>query len=151
MLILLDIDGVMLPANPWKKPDFLEDNFFAFHQRSVKAFRKLTENIRQVDIVLTTSHKSSFPIEEWKNIFIRREITFESIDRLPDNVHHHSRIEEIMKWLENNKIENEDFIIIDDDKSLNGLPKHLKKRLIQPSPTVGLTEYLIDEMKHLFQ
>jgi hypothetical protein len=27
MLILLDIDGVWVPANSWKKPEFMDDVF----------------------------------------------------------------------------------------------------------------------------
>ena len=31
MLVLLDIDGVMVPANSWKKPEFMDDGFPMFN------------------------------------------------------------------------------------------------------------------------
>ncbi|PPL04265.1 hypothetical protein SAMN05444682_10153 [Parapedobacter indicus] len=40
---------------------------------------------------------------------------------------------------------NEDFLIIDDDKSLNALPDYLRRRVVQPSGSVGLTGVLADE------
>lgn len=50
-----------------------------------------------------------------------------------------SRKEEIEKWINDNKINLSDLIIIDDDKSLNGLPENLKKRLVLTDPYIGLS------------
>ena len=44
-----------------------------------------------------------------------------------------------MNWLSNNNVV-ENFVIIDDDKSLNELPVSLKENLIQTSSHIGLTE-----------
>jgi hypothetical protein len=55
-----------------------------------------------------------------------------------------NRKDELLLWF-NGKHLNENFIIIDDDKSLNGLPEFLKNKLIQTSGSVGLTDYLADE------
>jgi hypothetical protein len=41
---------------------------------------------------------------------------------------------------------NEEFVIIDDDKSLNALPTFLKNKLILTSPLIGLTENHLDEI-----
>ncbi|TXI85438.1 MAG: hypothetical protein E6Q37_06365, partial [Crocinitomicaceae bacterium] len=57
---------------------------------------------------------------------------------------HLNRKDELLNWFNANNME-DDFFIIDDDKSLNELPEHLKKRLIQTSPSIGLTENLVDE------
>ena len=56
-----------------------------------------------------------------------------------------SRKDEILKWFNQNKID-ETFIIIDDDSSLNDLPLDLKKHLIQPSPYIGLSENHLKEI-----
>ena len=56
MLILLDIDGVMIPANSWKKPKFLDDGFAMFKLKSVKALQKIIAETG-ASILLTTSHK----------------------------------------------------------------------------------------------
>ena len=46
-----------------------------------------------------------------------------------------------LKWFEENSCDN--YIIIDDDKSLNDLPKEMKENLILTSPLIGLTKNLI--------
>lgn len=143
MLILLDIDGVMVPANSWKRPEILEDNFMNFGLQATKALEKIISST-SADILLTTSHKDTFTLNQWKNIFEKRNIKVGKIDKLPKNINHLSRKDEILKWFYANN-NNQNFVIIDDDKSLNALPDFLKNKLIQTSATVGLTNFLADE------
>jgi hypothetical protein len=146
MLFLLDIDGVMVPAKSWKSPEFLNDDFPAF---SNKATTALQQSISVGDtIVLTTSHKANFTIEEWKSIFNNRGIVIEKIISLPNNLNGLSRKDEIANWFNVNSIE-ENFVIIDDDKSLNELPVFLKANLVQTSPIVGLTEEHVPIIKSI--
>lgn len=137
MLLFLDIDGVMVPAKGWKNPEFLNDGFPAFSSKATSTLQRLISET--VTVMLTTSHKANFSIEEWKNIFNSRGVNIEKIKSLPKNSNSISRKDEIVNWFKNNKTD-EDFIIIDDDKSLNELPDFLKKFLIQTSPYIGLTE-----------
>lgn len=143
MLILLDIDGVMVPANSWKRPEFLSDGFPAFSVKSIASIQKIISETN-ASILLTTSHKSSFSIDEWKKIFDCRGISVKNFYRLKENVLHLTRKEEIMNWV-NSSQDLPDFIIIDDDKSLNSLPDFVKCRLIQTSASVGLTSELAEE------
>lgn len=143
MLLYLDIDGVMVPANSWRKPEILEDGFPEFSSKAARSLNRIISN-SSADIVLTTSHKHKYTLNEWNNIFRRRNINVNKISRLPKNTRHLNRKEELMHWFNGNKRGN-DFLIIDDDKSLNGLPEYLKNNLIQTSGSVGLTEYLADE------
>lgn len=143
MLLYLDIDGVMVPANSWRKPEILEDGFPEFSINAVKSLDKIIST-SSADIVLTTSHKYKYTLKEWNNIFNRRNIKVNKITRLPKNVNHLNRKEELLNWFNPKRI-NEEFIIIDDDKSLNGLPDYLKNKLIQTSGSVGLTDYLAEE------
>lgn len=137
MLVFLDIDGVMVPAKGWKSPELLNDGFPAFSSKATYVLQNLiSEN---TTIMLTTSHKSNFSVEEWKSIFKSRGISIENLKCLPYNVNGVSRKDEIISWFNINSIY-EDFIIIDDDKSLNDLPKFLKENLVQTSPYIGLTE-----------
>jgi len=53
-----------------------------------------------------------------------------------------------VNWFNLNHV-SDDFIIIDDDKSLNALPPFLKENLIQPSPYIGLTEEHLEVAKSL--
>jgi hypothetical protein len=137
MQIFLDIDGVMVPAKSWKSPELLDDGFPAFSARAIKTLQRLISN--ETTIVLTTSHKSFFSIEGWKQIFRNRNINIERIEALPANVENISRKEEITNWF-NTHLISEPFVIIDDDRSLNDLPENLKENLIQTSPLIGLTE-----------
>ncbi|HEY5327593.1 MAG TPA: HAD domain-containing protein [Mucilaginibacter sp.] len=143
MLILLDIDGVMVPANSWKKPEFHEDGFPMFNSRSVRALQKIISETG-ASLLLTTSHKSRYNIAQWRNIFKSRGINVKHIHRLASTSLHSSRKDEILKWYTAKHIPNEQFVIIDDDKLLNELPYHLKNNLILTSPSVGLTEELAE-------
>ena len=143
MLLYLDIDGVMIPANSWRKPEILEDGFPAFSSMAIKSLNRIISNTH-ADIVLTTSHKHKYSLNEWCNIFNRRDILIQNINRLPENVNHLNRKEELLRWFDDSRSKDK-FIIIDDDKSLNALPKILKDKLIQTSGSVGLTDYLATE------
>ena len=137
MVFFLDIDGVMVPAKSWKSPEFLNDGFPAFSSKAILALQNLISE--EDTVILTTSHKSKFSIEKWKSIFKNREINIDKIESLPENINNFSRKDEIVNWFNINSIE-EDFVIIDDDNSLNELPYFLKENLIQTSPYIGLTE-----------
>ena len=144
MLIFIDIDGVMVPAKGWKKPELLNDGFPVFSTKATHVLQNLISE--STIIMLTTSHKSNFSVEEWKNIFKNRNINIENLECLPTNVGNLSRKDEIIHWFNANTI-NDNFIIIDDDKSLNELPDFLKENLVQTSPYIGLTEMHLESAK----
>jgi hypothetical protein len=146
VLLFLDIDGVMVPAKGWTSPELLADGFPAFSAKATSALQTLLSN--QCTIMLTTSHKSTYSNSEWKSIFKSRGLIIESISSLPENVDHLSRKNEIMKWFAANVV-NENFVIIDDDKSLNELPICLKDHLVQTSPYIGLTEEHLENINSI--
>lgn len=137
MLLLLDIDGVMVPARSWKSPEFLNDGFPAFSSKAIRVIQDLIND--NFTVILTTSHKSNFSINEWKNIFRVRGIDIQNLNLLPNNIHNRSRKDEIVSWF-STRIVAENFVIIDDDKSLNELPIFLKEHLVQTAAHIGLTE-----------
>lgn len=143
MLILLDIDGVMVPANSWKKPEFHEDGFPMFNSRSVSALQKIIAETG-ASILLTTSHKSKYNIAQWRNIFKSRGINVKQIHRLTGGSLNSNRKDEVLNWYTTKHIPNEGFVIIDDDKLLNGLPDNIKSNLVLTSSSVGLTEELAE-------
>jgi len=143
MLILLDIDGVMVHAKPWVSFQALEDGFYAFNKMAVNALNAIIAK-SDAEIVLTTSHKYSFSLEQWVNIFKNRGVNINSISRLAPNHDHRSRHDEIVNWFATSDDVN-DFVIIDDDKTLNGLSSELQSRLIQTQPLVGLTKRHIED------
>jgi hypothetical protein len=139
MLIFLDIDGVMAPAKSWQRPDILADGFVDFSSKAVRVLQNVLVQNADTTIILTTSHKSRFSLSQWKIIFERRGLKVNKIQSLNDNTDFQSRKVEILNWFDSNDI-HEDFIIIDDDKSLNDLPTFYKDRLILTSSLVGLNE-----------
>jgi hypothetical protein len=144
MLVFLDIDGVMAPAKSWQRPDILEDGFVDFSSKAVSVLQDVLAQNPNSTIILTTSHKSRFSLSQWKIIFERRGLNVNKLESLNDNNDFQSRKVEILNWFESNDI-HDDFIIIDDDKSLNDLPKFFKNRLILTGSLVGLNEsHLVD-------
>jgi hypothetical protein len=139
MLIFLDIDGVMAPAKSWQRPDILEDGFVDFSSKAVRVLQDVLAQNANSTIILTTSHKSRFSLSQWKIIFERRGVKVNKLESLNDNTDFQSRKVEILNWFDSNDVQ-EDFIIIDDDKSLNDLPTFYKDRLILTSSLVGLNE-----------
>ncbi len=135
----MDIDGVMAPAKSWQRPDILEDGFVVFSSKAVSVLQDVLAQNADTTIILTTSHKSRFSLSQWKIIFERRGLNVNKLESLNDNNDFQSRKVEILNWFESNDI-HEDFIIIDDDKSLNDLPTFYKDRLILTSSLVGLNE-----------
>jgi hypothetical protein len=144
MLILLDIDGVLVPANSWKKPDFMEDGFPVFNPGSVKAFQRILSETN-ADVMLTTSHKGKYDVSQWRNLLRLRGINPKSVQRLTSSSLQTSRKDEILDWYATKHIPNEEFVIIDDDKMLNGLPADIKDNLVLTSPSIGLTDELANE------
>jgi hypothetical protein len=144
MYLLLDIDGVMVPAQSWKRPEFLQDGFPVFSYQATQALQKII-NQTGATLILTTSHKSSYSITEWKDIFRLRGIDVIDIDRLPANDLNLNRREEILNWYNSADYTDEQIVIIDDDKSLNALPDDLKQHLVLTSSMIGLTDAMAED------
>ncbi len=146
MLIFLDIDGVMVPAKSWKNPELLDDGFPAFSSKAVHVLQQLITN--DTTIMLTTSHKTSYTLTRWNEIFKTRGIEINTIKSLDENTNFLNRKDEVLNWFNLNNV-SEKFVIIDDDKSLNALPDFLKTKLILTSPLIGLTESHLEEIKEI--
>ncbi|MGZ3754310.1 MAG: HAD domain-containing protein [Mucilaginibacter sp.] len=150
MLILLDIDGVLVPANSWKRPEFMEDGFPMFSSKSVKALQRILFETN-ASVLLTTSHKSKYNVAQWKNLLKSRGINPKKVHRLSSNSLQTSRKDEILQWYTQKHVTNEEFVIIDDDKMLNDLPENIKHNLVLTSPSIGLTDELADEAISILQ
>ncbi|MGM5631491.1 HAD domain-containing protein [Apibacter raozihei] len=79
MHILLDIDGVMVSAASWKKPEVSNDGFYIFKDIAVESLNKIIK-ATNASIILTTSHRFRFTLEQWNKVFASRNI-FVSVDR----------------------------------------------------------------------
>lgn len=142
MVILLDIDGVMIPASSWKNPALLADGFSDFSPKSVTSLNNILFTTG-ASIVLTTSHKDKYTVPVWEEIFVKRGIEA-TLSKLTTSSVTTTRKAEVLRWIELHA-NKDSFVIIDDDKSLNDLPSEFKKNLILTSPLIGLNEELANQ------
>jgi hypothetical protein len=137
MKILLDIDGVMIPARPWQSYELGSDGFGMFNKMTVNYLNQIISSCKHPEIILTTSHKHSFTLKQWQEIFSNRGVLSTTMNRLDSNSLEMTRKDEILSWYLSNQ--NEKFIVIDDDTSLNSMDLHFKEEhLVLTSPTIGL-------------
>jgi hypothetical protein len=146
MLVFLDIDGVLVPAKSWQNPPILGDGFPGFSSKAVTVLQNLLSE--DVTIVLTTSHRLRYTIEQWKVIFQYRGLNVCNVKTIGKSNNSQSRKDELLNWFNIHTV-TEDFIIIDDDKSLNDLPPFLKERLVLTSPMIGLTEVHLEAINFI--
>ncbi len=141
MFILLDIDGVLVTEPAWKKVEIAADGFMVFNERSAKNLAEILLK-SNASVILTTTHRINYQLDKWMEIFAARGITIKSISKLNNTgsiTLMKSRAIEIEEWvnLQGPKIE---YIIIDDDASLNSLPEHIKQRCVITRSTIGIDE-----------
>jgi hypothetical protein len=143
MNILLDIDGVMVPAAGWKAPELGKDGFPNFSKKAVIGRNRILSETN-ASLLLTTSHKSKYSVDEWQRIFSERGINAEITKLHKNSSKFNSRKDEVLNWLQNQKSQN-NYVIIDDDKSLHDLPLELKHSFVLTSSLVGLNEDIADK------
>jgi HAD domain in Swiss Army Knife RNA repair proteins len=138
LIILLDIDGVLVTTPSWRQPEILPDGFMKFNENAVRNLAILFKKTN-ASIVLTTTHRINFSVLQWKEIFRFRGLEIDEISKLNDTTELsqlHDRGSEIRVWFDQIGYDL-DFIIIDDDLSINGLPENIKRRWIQTKPLIG--------------
>ncbi|WP_293953810.1 MULTISPECIES: HAD domain-containing protein [unclassified Sphingobacterium] len=87
MIFFLDIDGVMVHANPHRYVEQATDDFYVFSSAAVEIFNTIF--IAEEDqVILSTSHRSRYTIAKWKKIFLDRDIRIDSLQLL-DNTEQH--------------------------------------------------------------
>jgi hypothetical protein len=138
LTILLDIDGVLVTTPPWKPTEQLSDGFMKFNETATKNLKVLFEEAN-ASIVLTTTHRINFEEDKWKEIFKMRGLDFIKISKLNDKTQLFElldRATEIKEWVEKYG-QNKNYLIIDDDLSINGLPENIKERWVMTKPLLG--------------
>jgi len=140
MKILLDFDGVMVTTPVWQKVEHLDDGFMAFNESCVE---KLADVLfaTSADIVLTTTHRIHYNEKQWHQILYTRGVMTDSISKINQArtfTDLSIRCIEVLEWVTANP--NENYVIIDDDKSLRDLPIEIKDRWVETKFHKGLTE-----------
>lgn len=140
MKILLDFDGVMVTTPTWQKVEHLDDGFMAFNESCVEKLVRILF-ITSADIVLTTTHRIHYHEKDWHQILYNRGVMTDSISKVNQACTFTDlsiRCVEVLEWVIANP--NENYVIIDDDKSLRDLPVEIKARWVETQFHKGLTE-----------
>jgi len=141
VIILLDIDGVLVTTPAWRPVELLADGFLSFNKEAANNLSSIIDQTK-ASVVLTTTHRINYSIEEWQKILETRGINPASISKINDVAEisgMSDRATEIEEWIFNYSGE-EAYVVIDDDLSLNRLPKVLKERCVLTKPMIGLDQ-----------
>jgi len=141
-ILILDLDGVLITTPPWKADKIDSDGYSEFNNSCVVNLNKpLT--LAEFDIWLSSTRRTVKTLSEFNKIFENRKIDSEIIGFLPEYSDCKNRKEEIQKFISESDIM--DFLIIDDDKSLNGLESVIKENLILTDLNRGLDTEKLNE------
>jgi hypothetical protein len=141
MRILLDIDGVLVTIPSWRTVELHTDGFMKFNERAAKNLARIVDQTK-ASIVLTTTHRINYSIDEWQTLLQTRGIYSAEILKINDAKDLSSMLSraiEIQEWI-NKQNGSTDFVIIDDDLSINDLPASVKERLVLTKPMIGLDD-----------
>lgn len=127
VILILDLDGVLITTPTWKADEMDADGYSEFNKICVDNLNKLLEQF-DFEIWLSSTRRTVKTLKEFNEIFKNRNIESQIKGYLPEYKECKTRKDEIIRFLEEFKIS--DFLIIDDDKSLNGLDENHKKKLI---------------------
>jgi len=125
--LILDLDGVLITTPIWKADEIDSDGYSKFNKSCVKNLNKLL-SMWEFEVWLSSTRRMVKTIAEFNQIFENRSIKIPISGFVPEYQNCKTRKNEILRFIEEHKIS--DFLIIDDDKSLNGLEEIHKEKLI---------------------
>lgn len=146
MTILLDIDGVLETTPSWRKVEIDSDGFMKLNEKAVENLAILYKQTN-ASIVLTTTHRINYDEAKWREIFKNRGLNFETISKVNDKKEISqltNRGEEIEKWVEKTGKEL-NYVILDDDQSINALPENIKERWVSINPFIGFDKEALEK------
>ena len=133
-LLILDLDGVLITNPSWKADRIDSDGYSEFNESCVENLNQLL-TLAKFEIWLSSTRRTVKNLSEFNLIFKNRGIKKEIVGFLPEYADCKNRKEEILKFI--SEFKTSDFLIIDDDKSLNGLECGLKRNLVLTELTNG--------------
>ncbi len=140
--MILDLDGVLITNPSWKADQIDSDGYSEFNKSCVENLNRLL-TLAEFDIWLSSNRRTVKTLTEFNLIFENRGIKNEIVGFLPEYADCKNRKEEVLKFIE--EFKPSDFLIIDDDKSLNGLESRIKDKLILTELTKGLDSEKLKE------
>ena len=140
--LILDLDGVLITTPPWKPDEIMEDNYSKFNKECVKNLNSLL-SLFPTSIWLSSTRRLNKTLEEFNQIFQTRKIKNSIEGFLPNNTDLKTRKQEVESFIKQNNLKN--YLIIDDDKSLNELDSKIKKQLVQTTFLQGFNKEKLEE------
>ncbi|BDD05572.1 HAD domain-containing protein [Aureibacter tunicatorum] len=126
--LILDLDGVLITTATWKADEIDSDGYSKFNTTCVSNLNRLLKT-KKFDIVLSSTRRTVKSLDDFNEIFMFRQINSPITEFLPNYKNCRNRKEEIECYIQ--EVDIKDFLIIDDDKSLNDANQFIKDRLIQ--------------------
>ena len=133
---MLDIDGVINTTAPWKADELAADGYSKFNKQAIANLNYITCAV-EAELWISSSRRTTKPIGELQEIFKDRGIEKQINGYLP-TVDVRTRCELVMNFIRERGIMN--FLIIDDDQSLQDLPASAQNFWIAALPMKGLTK-----------
>jgi len=133
-IVILDLDGVLIVTPNWKADEIHPDGYSDFDIDSVKNLNFLMTDLN-AELWLSSTRRINKSLHQFREIFKNRNINASLAGFLPSTVIGTERVAEINTFLDHEPIQN--FLIIDDDKSLNKLKSNRKQFWVQTEFLIG--------------
>ncbi|TVT42751.1 hypothetical protein FNT36_01255 [Hymenobacter setariae] len=152
MVILLDLDGVLITTPHWRAVENEPDGFFKFDARATANLATILAETNAA-LVLTTSHRINHSLAEWAAFFQIRGLAPAAISKVNDRTTlppAGSRADEVAAWVAaHGTLAN--YVVLDDDLSLHGLPPAIKSRCVITKPLLGLDADATQQALHILR
>lgn len=146
--LILDLDGVLITTPSWKADEIDFDNYSKFNSLCTENLNTLL-SLYDFDIWLISTRRTVKTLKEFNEIFKNRNINQKISGFVPQQDEVKSRKEEVQFFIESQQPKS--YIIIDDDKTLNGLNEELKSNLIHTELMRGFNDEKLKEAKKIME
>ena len=151
MVVLLDLDGVLITTPAWRAVEAAADGFCQFNGRATTNLAAILAET-QAALVLTTSHRISYSVAQWTTLLNARGLFPSAISKVNDRdtlPPPGSRAGEIATWVTQQEAVN--YVVLDDDLSLHGLPAAIESRCVFTKPLLGLDATATRQALHILR
>ena len=94
----------------------------------------LLYRVPDLSLVITSSWRIGAQVQDLRDLFYQHPVISRSIIDVTPVVNNKTRGDEIKQWIKNTPINVEEFVILDDDRDMKGMLRHL----VQTNPNHGL-------------
>lgn len=140
-IILLDLDGVLITTPPWRPDKMHDDGYSDFNMECVAHLNQLSRTV-EANWWLSSTRRAGKTEEEFRTIFSNRQLNIELKGFLPIQETLTMRKTEVDQFLD--KMRPKNYLIIDDDSSLNGLENSRKQQWIRTDPLIGFNNSTLE-------